>query len=163
MRILRGLDVEPPKPAGQVANSADYAGVYRGGGKTPSQARGADANRDAARQKAGAVDRDTAREKAQGVDRDAARQKAQAVDRDAARQRAQHASKDNALKGVNDRNAARQIDRGTASHKAAAGRPKAAKAPAAKPATAKAPAARPKAAPAKAAGAHGGHKGGRGR
>jgi hypothetical protein len=169
----KGVGRDPSRDASR--EKAAQAMKERGGGKAPAQARDGGANRDAlakkasaadrdaARQKAGAVGRDAAREKAQGVDRDAARQKAQAVDRDAARQRSQQASKDHALKGVNDRDAGRQIDRGTASHKAAAARPNAAKAPAARPATAKAPAARPKAAPAKAAGAHGGHKGGRGR
>jgi hypothetical protein len=69
----------------------------------------------------------------------------------------------NALKGVNDRDAARHVDRGTASHKAATARPNAAKAPAARPAAAKAAAPKRAAAPAKAGGAHGGHKGGRDR
>jgi hypothetical protein len=144
----------------------------RGGGKTPSQTRDDGANRnalaqkasgvdrDTARQKAGAVDRDAAREKAQGVDRDAARQKAQAADRDAARQRAQQASKDNAFKGVNDRDAVRQIDRGTASKKAATARPSVPKASAARPAP---PKAKPAAAPAKAKASRGGDKSGRGR
>jgi len=122
----------------------------RGGGKAPSQARDAGANRDASRQKVGAVDRDEAR------------QKAQAADRDAARQRTQQSSKDNVFKGVNDRDAGRQIDRGTVSHKSATARPNAAKAPAARPAPAKAPAAKRAAAPATAA-AGGGNKGGRGR
>jgi hypothetical protein len=152
-QAYRGKDAG--RDAGRDASreKAAQAMKDRGGGKTPSPTRGADGNRDAARQKAGSVDRDAARDKAQGIDRDAARKKAQTVDRDAARQRAQTASKDNALKGVNDRDAGRQIERGTASHKAAAARPTAAKVPAAKH----------KAAPAKAAGAHGGHKGGRGR
>jgi Protein of unknown function (DUF3300) len=117
----------------------------RSGGKASAQARDAGAGRDAVAQKAA------------GADRDAARQKAAAADRDAARQRAQQASKDNAFKGVNDRDAARQIDRGAASQKAAAARPSAAaaKAPASRPA--------PRPAPSKAAMPHGGNKAGRGR
>ncbi len=168
----KGTDRDAGRDASR--EKAAQAMQDRGGGKA-AQARdpgakrdaraqkASGADRDAARQKAGAVDRDAARDKAQGVDRDAARQKAQAVDRDAARQRSQQASKDHALKGVNDRDAARQIDRGTASHKAATARPNAAKAPAARPAAAKAAAPKRAAAPAKAGGAHGGHKGGRDR
>ena len=91
----------------------------RSGGKVGAPARDGGANRDALAQKTA------------GADRDAARQKAAAADRDAARQHAQQASKDNAFKGVNDRDAGRQIDRGAASHKAAAARPQAAPARAA--------------------------------
>ncbi len=146
---------EPSRDASR--EKAAQAMQERSGGKAPAQARDAGAGRDAVAQKAA------------GADRDAAREKAAAADRDAARQRAQQASKDNAFKGVNDRDTAKQIDRGAASQKAAATRPStaAAKAPAARPAPAKAPAAkpaaRPAAAPAKAAIPRGGDKAGRGR
>jgi hypothetical protein len=151
----RGGGKEPSRDASR--EKAAQAMQDRTGGKASAQARDAGSGRDAVAQKAA------------GADRDAAREKAAAADRDAARQRAQRASKDNAFKGVNDRDAAKQIDRGAASQKAAAARPSAAaaKPPAARPAPAKAPAAkpaaRPAAAPAKAAMPRGGDKAGRGR
>ena len=152
-QAYRGKDTSRDAGRDASRDKAAQAMQDRGAGKAPAQGRDAGAGRGAAAPKAA------------GAGPDAARQKAAEADRDAARQRAQQASKDNALKGVNDRDAGRQIDRGAASQKAASARPSAAaaKAPAAKPAPAKAPAAKPAAVPAKAAAARGGDKGGRGR
>jgi hypothetical protein len=97
---------------------------------------GADAGRDASREKAAKsmqdrgvpVDKGSASERAKSVNRDGARQKAETADRSAARDIAKSAERDNALKGAGDSKAKQQIDRGNASKQAAQQRTSAPKA-----------------------------------